>query len=255
MTACQNQNASCGSCCGIHNLVFNSPGAKLELLHERRLEFQSVNFSEISTIVSYRTLREKKEESIFRFDRETYVCPFFGPLEKSEAPERQKPAFGCMIHPSITGLENSQNFSFYGGSICQSYDCPNKEKDIESMYSDFLDQNFPGMEEYSRLMADTLFFSALEKIRRTSEINLSESAAASLKYLCCCRLLTDASRHVTSFEIAKDRFENPDQEMKFLLADAIGKNTSDGRSVSAEAILFNIKNLTGNDSSSAFEEQ
>jgi len=100
------------------------PDERRSLIAERTADFDRVDLKSAGSIAGYRQEREAREFGIKRLNPETYVCPFFGiPRGMTNA--------GCMVHPSITGNPHSQNFSFYGASICQGYYCPNKERDTD----------------------------------------------------------------------------------------------------------------------------
>lgn len=156
MNLCQpNKNFSCGACCGLLNFELNSSELK-KLLRERTTKFQAqVNFSKRWTVVEYRQTREKEESVIPKRDPTTYVCPFLGYID-----EEQK-KIGCMIHPSITGDPLSQNFSFYGASICQGYDCRNKQSDHAKYWIQFLSKIELSSIDYSKLAGDVLLWKYL----------------------------------------------------------------------------------------------
>lgn len=156
MSLCQpNNNFSCGACCGLLNFELSSSELK-KLLQERTIKFQSqVNLSIRWTVVEYRQTREKEESKIPKRDPTTYACPFLGYLE-----ETQK-KIGCMIHPSITGDPLSQNFSFYGASICQGYDCKNKQSANSKYWIQFLSKLKLNSIDYSKIAGDVLFWKYL----------------------------------------------------------------------------------------------
>lgn len=219
-SACQRRGVSCGACCGIFNLTI-SPEARANLIQDRTSQFESVDLTQAGSIAGYRQAREAIESPMPRFNAETYVCPFFGI-------PRGRTAAGCMVHPSITGNPHSQNFSFYGASICQTYDCPNKERDVDLVYSDYCAR----FEEYPRLMADTRFFNLLLtipeflKILSAAMMNpapengsapLSDPGhrktdwLAHLDILAKARLLAPESQGVASFEFR--RFTDDEEEL------------------------------------------
>jgi len=168
MSLCQSKSTSCGACCGIFNLDLN----KIEinnLINHRTNQFTlEVDLKKNWTIAEYRKKREIEESFVVRKDETTYVCPFLGFIENKK--------IGCMIHPSITGDPLSQNFSFYGSSICQGYECKNKEReDIKLIEDIIIDLNINSYFEYSNIFSDHItlnliieFFSScgygLEKI-------------------------------------------------------------------------------------------
>jgi hypothetical protein len=155
ISACQTEHASCGSCCGIYNLRLE-PDSRAALIKERTRRFSSVNTANAGEMAAYRQEREQVEASLPRFNEETYVCPYFGI-------PRGRTLAGCMIHPAVTGNPHSQNFSFYGASICQAYDCPNKERDLNHVFSRYAERfarKFPDA-EYGQIMSDTRLLSVL----------------------------------------------------------------------------------------------
>ena len=155
ISACQRETVSCGSCCGIYNLNL-SPSDRSVLLRERTDRFSAVDPSNAGQMAAYRQEREEAEASLARHNNETYVCPYFGiPRGRSLA--------GCMIHPGITGNPHSQNFSFYGASICQAYDCPNKDRDLNHAFSRYAERFCllrPEF-EYGQIMSDTRLLTVL----------------------------------------------------------------------------------------------
>lgn len=153
MSLCQpNSKFSCGACCGFLNLDLNSHELK-KILKERTTKFQSqVNFSNKSTVFEYRQTREKEESKIIKRDPTIYVCPFLGYIDQQEN------KIGCMIHPSITGDPLSQNFSFYGASICQGYDCKNKQNHTSKYWIQILSKMNLNSIDYSKIAGDVLFW-------------------------------------------------------------------------------------------------
>lgn len=202
-SACQRSTSACGACCGIFNLDLG-PEVLANLIRERTSDFDSVIVTEAASISAYRQAREKKEESLSRRDQEVYVCPFFG------LPRGRKTA-GCMIHPSITGNPHSQNFSFYGASICQAYDCPNKERDANLVYSDAALRIARGDSTvYARLMSDTRFLNLLilipdffDRLGQSMKADAVSGIFIDLERLARIRLSSTASYGVTSFEFRK----------------------------------------------------
>ncbi len=177
------------------------------------------------SIAAYRQSREKSEAHIARRDEETYVCPFFGIPRERSVP-------GCMIHPSITGNPHSQNFSFYGASICQAYDCPNKERDEKLLYSDFARRISGGDDSvYARLMADTRFLNMLLLIPnffdRLAGARESGPEMKALEELARLRLLSGGSRGVTSFEFRK--YSDAEAEFDDLFVDLAAEDRSRAR--------------------------
>ncbi len=203
LSNCQNEHFSCGTCCGIFNLKCSNKdllallGARTEQINA--IISQNGNFNTARKgLLAYRYQQEAFEASFIRHDEGTYVCPFLGftNLENKQ--------MGCMLHPSITHEPLSQNISFYGASICQTYDCPNKKNadaieysKIISHYSQEPEENFleavkiyfptsflhPIKKEkkevlcsrYSRLIADRAFFILLNSINKAKKGKLFQT--------------------------------------------------------------------------------
>ncbi|PKA17451.1 hypothetical protein [Leptospira haakeii] len=157
---------SCGACCGLFNLELK-PDQFRTLLKDRTETFKkSVDFSKPYTMAEFRKVREEAEKNYVKKDSLTYNCPFLGMLTEevsgisSETKVRSR--IGCMIHPVYTGDPRSQNYSFYGASICQAYDCRNKERNFadewENVFSEFADDSF----SYSSLSSDYRSIDLLE---------------------------------------------------------------------------------------------
>ncbi|MBE7438721.1 MAG: hypothetical protein HS115_09735 [Spirochaetales bacterium] len=175
--SCQRENASCSACCGLYNLKL-SREARQALLAGRSARF----VLRPDTWYEFRKEREAEEQSIERFVSDVYVCPFVGFIAANRT--------GCLIHPERTGLADSQNFSFYGASICQAYDCYPKEND-SGWWSRFLEREFP--DQYGQLMGDTLFYRALIRM------GAGDDDWTELRSLCQLRLQRQQGVH--SFEI------------------------------------------------------
>jgi len=221
-SACQRDNLSCGSCCGIFNLKLNKSEEIKSILYDRGVEFIRVRMDEPSTIVNYREIRENLESTISRKNKEIYVCPFLGFLDGSEK-------IGCLIHPGRTGNPLSQNFSFYGASICQDYDCPNKEADFDNSYGNFVAKYFDDIFLYSRLMADTIFYRILTRIPGWPGIlDSSLRIRDAFVYLIKLRLCTVESRYITSFEIQTQPCRTVrDEILKCVIPDPIGQEDTE----------------------------
>lgn len=167
-SACQNRRAWCGACCGIHNL--DVPLRQRErLLKERSRELAGVDITQPDQVFAYRKRREELEATLPRFDTSTYVCPFLGELAGGARS-------GCLIHPSVTGLTDSQRFSFYGAAICQSYDCRSKQED-DGRYRSLLADCFGNSSTYGLLMGDYDFLLICQKIPRLFERMQEQSVA------------------------------------------------------------------------------
>ncbi|MCS6971813.1 MAG: hypothetical protein NZL89_02215 [Leptospiraceae bacterium] len=156
------QHNSCSACCGLFNLPFSE--------HERRLwlkknteEFLALDISQSETIVAFRQGKEK-ELLPQRIRQDIYVCPFVGIVSGKK--------IGCLLHPKgsphpqIQLWPHPQNFSFYGESICLSYDCLVKERMLYRA-DFFLWAKKADPLHYSRLACDHLLHRALAKIAPT----------------------------------------------------------------------------------------
>ena len=140
---------------------------------------------------------EKKESSFPKKDETIYNCPFLGYIE----PEQKK--IGCMIHPIKTGDQKSQNFSFYGASICQSYDCKNKERRDAADWESLLNSLELDFYEYSNLAGDSILLTRIEAYFTELGISL-EKMFRDNSFLLKKILLhkfKQPSSHITSFEI------------------------------------------------------
>ncbi|TGK30047.1 hypothetical protein EHQ05_03560 [Leptospira yasudae] len=197
MSLCQPDrgNFSCGSCCGIFNLDL-SPDEIRTLILERTEEFNTaVDFEKPWTMAEYRKVREKKEESIRRKDELTYNCPFLGAFGKK---------IGCMIHPVFSGDPLSQNYSFYGSSICQGYECRNMERKSSKLWESFLGEMELDSFTYSAIASD---YKTLDLIEQTfsqkgiSTEELFQTKRDLLKRLIERKIERNVAMMNTSFEI------------------------------------------------------
>ncbi|MCR9143150.1 MAG: hypothetical protein NXI24_12925 [bacterium] len=261
-SACQREaGVSCGACCGIFNLDLRNAGpdpvrARSDLLIERTRAFATVRFDQAADFVAYRQAREAAEESIPRFNSEIYACPFFGLIDwdlstdsdldvsgdinangdrdgEGEGESGASGRTGCLAHPARTGLDHTQNFSFYGASICQAYDCRNKDQDAdqEQRYSRLLARWFgqeraPGSgasESYARLMADVPLYAFLERFdglidRLARSDDPQSTPLCDFLRLARLRMATLASAGITSFEVEMQRHPDLEAELRSLLA-------------------------------------
>ncbi|MCZ8239936.1 MAG: hypothetical protein O9346_15555 [Leptospiraceae bacterium] len=142
-----NGSVSCGSCCGVFNLNLTRKEITL-LLFQRTEEFQNtVDFKISHSLPAYRQSREAKEKKISKKDESTYNCPFLGYLDGGYK-------MGCMIHPSRTGNPLSQNYSFYGSSICLGYQCRNRENPDSAQWKSIFQEISSNSLDYSQLSAN-----------------------------------------------------------------------------------------------------
>lgn len=204
-SACQHDKFSCGACCGIFNLKTDAA----PILTARTERFAAVNTAHAPSVVAYRAEMEKIESEIPRADPGVYVCPFLGYISAGR--------MGCLVHPIRTGNPHSQNFSFYGASICQAYDCPPKDADPRGGYADLLSLCAQNGEEYSRLAGDTLFFRAVSRAPGFPGTFRSGDAFSAFRDLASQRLTVPASKVVTSFAVSSMTFASALEEFRFLL--------------------------------------
>ncbi|MCB1141138.1 MAG: hypothetical protein H7A24_01915 [Leptospiraceae bacterium] len=204
MSLCQANQYSCGCCCGYLNLSLDRDELK-EVLRERtRLFRNSVNFSVPWTIAEFRKEREKKELDFKRIDEQTYVCPFLGFIENHED------RIGCLIHPIASGDPLSQNFSFYGASICQGYDCKNKESEITELIKKMNEKVAESFWEYSILSADHrywkfLLVEILSLFGKEESIQQEVLISKLLRFRLDC-LKQEKKMSLTSFELEEEDF-------------------------------------------------
>jgi len=191
LSLCQPEHSSlaCVSCCGIFNLRLSLKNILL-LLNQRTSSFKETGLQK-SSIIRYRELQEQQESIIKRFDSEIYVCPFLGYLHES------KP--GCMIHPQITQKQQSQNYSFYGAAICQSYNCRNKDSALD--WSVVFQKASTDWIEYSRLSGYHLQTNKIINKFKISKQADIESLQSALVQECRQWLQGNKNLPVTSFEI------------------------------------------------------
>ncbi|NUM41371.1 MAG: hypothetical protein HUU45_07020, partial [Leptospiraceae bacterium] len=166
MSVCQPKNScfSCGACCGFLNLKISKTELR-NLFKKRTQNFRSlIDFKKAHTIAAYRQTMEEKENKIEKFDNTTYNCPFLGYIDQEEK------KIGCMIHPVFTKDPKSQNFSFYGASICQGYNCKNKERKTVDYWEDFLSNENLNSIDYSLIISDHITIELLENFFKTLQI-------------------------------------------------------------------------------------
>lgn len=213
---------SCFSCCGLLNIKLNT-SSLYKLLVQRTRIFKKItnNFTkfERNTLLKYRIEREKRESQLEKYNNEVYVCPFLGIIHDKK--------IGCMVHPKITNEEKSQDVSFYGSAICQSYDCMVKEEDKNFIYkkiievailrilnSKIINDSIKNQEIkkryysyhflYSRFIGDIIFYRFVKFYLDLEFILQNEEALDLFVELCIMRLRLNY--HITSFEINYHRY-------------------------------------------------
>ena len=196
MSLCQSNGSSCGACCGLFNIDY-PPIELKKILTERTKYFsENVDYSKRETVISYREDFEKKELAYPKKDATIYNCPFLGYIDGNNR-------IGCMIHPVKTGDPKSQNFSFYGASICQTYDCRNKERVNAMDWENIFDSL--GLDEcqYSNLAGDHILITRIEEFFSDLGISLSsmfQDHSNLLKRILLYKISKRTS-NITSFEI------------------------------------------------------
>ncbi len=214
-SACQRENHQCITCCGVFNLEYAFRPSLEQLLRERTRQYRATLAIPGKTAREYRLERERVEASYPRHREDVYVCPFAGFLEEESR-------MGCMIHPSRTGEADSQNASFYGSTLCLSYECPNLEQDRAGRYGELLTHLPLSGEEYSRSMADVRFFRSLQRAGVDfSEVTLSAGKRESFLALLRLRLTQGESLHCTSFESTGKEREDPCREVGECVGDPL----------------------------------
>ncbi|WP_207761418.1 hypothetical protein [Leptospira perolatii] len=180
------------------------------LLHERTVQFRnSVDFKKPYTMAEYRKQRESSENNIPRKDPLTYNCPFLGILpghEEDATSDRAslRARIGCMIHPIYSGDPKSQNYSFYGASICQTYDCRNKERSTSDQWEVIFSEIASDTFSYSSLASDYKTIELIEgylKEQNIPETEWFERYRDSIKGILKRKLELGVAKWNTSFEL------------------------------------------------------
>lgn len=214
MSICQNDRSGCAACCGVFNLCVNRTELG-EILADRTRSLAASGRLDHAALVRWREERERIEAPYGRQDPSVYVCPFAGWIEPGRA--------GCLIHPERTGMERSQNASFYGATICQAYECPAREacdqdpsfmacvsEAVNPVAGSDPDRDAPL--NYGRLAGDALLFRFYEHVTR--ERSLASSIWARLFQLRCA-----AGAPVTSFELVRTSLPTTADYLDWLFPD------------------------------------
>ncbi|HMV42429.1 MAG TPA: hypothetical protein PK079_08015 [Leptospiraceae bacterium] len=166
-------------------------------MKERTEYFEdTVDYSRRETVISFREVFEKKESTYPKKDHTIYNCPFLGYINKDFT------RIGCMIHPIRTGDPKSQNFSFYGSSICQTYDCRNKDRKNGMDWEDYFNSLKLDFYDYSHLASDHILITRLESFFDSLQIPLKDiflKHSPLLKRIF--QYKVNQMNHLTSFEI------------------------------------------------------
>ncbi|EMJ48881.1 hypothetical protein LEP1GSC168_1954 [Leptospira santarosai str. HAI134] len=178
-----------------------------KLIFERTEEFKkSVDFEKPWTMAEYRKVREKKEVTIRRKDELVYNCPFLGAFGKK---------IGCMIHPIFSGNPLSQNYSFYGSSICQGYECRNMERKSSKLWENLLSEMELDSFTYSAIVSDYETLDLIEETFSQKGISIEElfrSKKELLKRLIQRKIDRNVAMMNTSFEISMEEKKKSAQE-------------------------------------------
>ncbi len=157
-------------------------------------------------MAEYRKVREKKEVTIRRKDELVYNCPFLGAFGKR---------IGCMIHPIFSGDPLSQNYSFYGSSICQGYECRNMERKSSKLWEDLLGEMELDSFTYSAIASDYETLDLIEETFSQKGISIQElfqSKKELLKRLIQRKIDRNVAMMNTSFEILMEEKKKSAQE-------------------------------------------
>ncbi len=196
MSLCQNnKQGSCGACCGVFNFDLKKNEIGEILLKRTQYFAENVGYANRESVIEYRERFEAEEEKYPRKDIATYICPYLGFIQDEKK-------IGCLIHPILTGDPKSQNFSFYGASICQSYDCKNKEFHpwIEEVLST-MDLDYY---QYSFLAGNHRFVEALIQFYKARDITIERDFfkyKEELSRVCRNYLQKNKEHNLTSFEL------------------------------------------------------
>lgn len=202
MSICLNDRNGCATCCGVFNLCVSRTELK-QLLTDRTRSLEAIGTTDHVALVHWREGRESLEAGIARHDPSVYVCPFAGWMDG------RRP--GCLIHPVRTGVERSQNASFYGTTICQAYECPAREDEgkpqgmgarLRSVLAGLAEEGDPL--SYGRLAGDALLFRFYEYIERSSHRTPSFWMALFRLRLRCAAAPTSFELPVTSCPTLSD---------------------------------------------------
>ena len=155
MNICMTLLRSCSGCCGLHNVRMTRV-EKQQWLGDNTDRFLGTDISRSENIVAFRKMGEEQIRDRV-INPQLYVCPFLGythgGVRSARAtdgalgadhthggvgslPATDGALSGCLLHPQgsphpqIRLWQHPQNFSFYGESICQSYDCLAKDRSI-----------------------------------------------------------------------------------------------------------------------------
>ncbi|AMX57134.1 hypothetical protein LEP1GSC016_3849 [Leptospira borgpetersenii serovar Hardjo-bovis str. Sponselee] len=178
-----------------------------KLIFERTEEFKnSVDFQKPWTMAEYRKVREEKEVTIRKKDELVYNCPFLGAFGKR---------IGCMIHPIFSGDPLSQNYSFYGSSICQGYKCRNMERKSSKLWESLLSEMELDSFTYSAIASDYQTLDLIEETFSQKGISIQklfQSKKELLKRLIQRKIDRNVAMMNTSFEISMEEEKNSAQE-------------------------------------------
>ncbi|EMO75480.1 hypothetical protein LEP1GSC127_1963 [Leptospira kirschneri str. 200801925] len=109
-----------------------------------------------------------------------------------------------MIHPTFSGDPLSQNYSFYGSSICQGYECRNMERKSSLFWENLLGEMELDSFTYSAIASDYKTLDLIEETFFQKGISIEElfrSKKDLLKRLILRKIDQNVAMMNTSFEI------------------------------------------------------
>ncbi|EMJ87342.1 hypothetical protein LEP1GSC198_3681 [Leptospira kirschneri str. JB] len=109
-----------------------------------------------------------------------------------------------MIHPIFSGDPLSQNYSFYGSSICQGYECRNMERKSSLFWENLLGEMELDSFTYSAIASDYKTLDLIEETFFQKGISIEElfrSKKDLLKRLILRKIDQNVAMMNTSFEI------------------------------------------------------
>lgn len=120
-----------------------------------------------------------------------------------------------MIHPVFSGDPLSQNYSFYGSSICQGYECRNMERKSSKLWENLLEEMDLDSFVYSAIASDYKTLDLIEETfsqRGISTEELFENRRDLLKRLIQRKIDQNVAMMNTSFELPMEVEKEPAKE-------------------------------------------
>lgn len=121
-----------------------------------------------------------------------------------------------MIHPIFSGDPLSQNYSFYGSSICQGYECRNMERKSSKLWENLFGEMELDSFTYSAIASDYKTLDLIEKTFLQMGISIEElfrSKKDLLKRLIQQKIDRNIAMMNTSFEIPMVEEKDPAKEV------------------------------------------